>query len=248
MGFIRSEKEEFIFYEIEEFKNTGLVDYFFTTRIGFNDEKLIENISSITETSKERIITLKQIHGNNLLSLDNEEKLNFALKNTVKADGIVTNMQDIVILTFHADCVPVAFLDKTNNVIAVSHAGWKGTLGNISGNTVDTMIRDYDSKIQDILVGIGPSIGPCCYEVGEEVYAKFYKEYDFANRVFKKRKDKLYLDLWNTNEIQLLNKGILKENIYISNLCTSCNNDIFYSYRKEKGTNKRMASVMKLKL
>lgn len=248
MGFIKSEKDDFIFYEIKEFKNTGLVDCFFTTRIGFNDEKLIENISYLMDIPMEKIVTVKQVHGNRLLSIDNADKLNLALEDTVKADGIVTNMKDLVIITFHADCVPVTFLDKCKNVIAVTHAGWKGTLENISGNTVEKMVENYNSKKEDIIVGIGPSIGSCCYEVGKEVHEKFSKKYNFVNNIFKTVNNKIYLDLWKTNEIQLMNKGILRENIHISNLCTSCNNSMFYSYRKEKGTNNRMASVMKLKL
>ncbi len=249
MAFIESKYKNFLYYEIEEFNDTELVKYFFTTKIGFNDEKLLENISQIMNIPVEKIVTVKQVHGKDLLNINNDHKLEFALKNIIEADGIITNIKDVVIVTFHADCVPIIFLDKSKNVIAVSHGGWKGTLENISGNTVEEMVKKYNSKPEDILVGIGPSIGSCCYEVGKEVYDKFNERYDYVKNIFKTmNNNKIHLDLWKTNELQLLNKGILKENIDISNLCTSCNNNIFYSYRKEKGTNNRMASVMKLKI
>ncbi len=248
MAFIEVKYKDFVYYEIEEFNDTELVKYFFTTRIGFSHEEFLKNISEIMNVPIKNIITLKQVHGKDLLNMYNTDKLKFAQENIMEADGIITNIKDLVILTFHADCVPVAFVDKSKKVIAVSHAGWKGTLENISGNTVEKMVEKYNSNPKDILVGISPSIGCCCYEVGKEVYEKFNEEYNFIENIFKIKNNKIYLDLWKTNELQLLNKGILKENIYISNLCTSCNNNIFYSYRKEKGINRRMASVMKLQV
>ncbi len=249
MGFVKARYKNFLYYRISEFDKTQLVDTVFTTRIGFDNNKLIENISQIINVPTKNIVTVKQVHGTDILNINKMDILNFAKKNLVEADGIMTNIKNMVLVTFHADCVPVCFLDKSKNIIATSHAGWKGTLGNISGKTVEKMIKYYDSKPENILVGIGPSIGSCCYEVGREVYAKFNQRYNFADEIFRTGNDeKTYLDLWKTNKFQLMDKGVPEENIYVSKLCTSCNNNIFYSYRKEKGTNNRLASVIRLKV
>jgi len=168
-------------------------------------------------------------------------------KDVLEADGLVTDLPGIALITYHADCVPVYFVDITKKVVALAHSGWKGTFNNITGKMIKTMIEHYNSKKEDILIGIGPSIGPCCYEVKDDLIQMFTKRYPNYKDIIRINGDRTLLDLWRVNYLQIIDEGIPKENIIQSNVCTSCNTDKFYSYRKEKGIDKRMVAVISLK-
>jgi len=167
------------------------------------------------------------------------ETLNTAIEN---CDAMITNQKNIVLSILTADCVPILLFDRKQNVIAAIHAGWKGTKGNIVLKTVEKMIKDFHSNPHDIIAGIAPSIGRCCYEVGEDV-AKYF--YDFP-QAYDKKDDKYMLDLPLINRAQLLSMGLIPDNIEMSDICTSCNVEKFFSYRKEEGCSGRFMSMIRL--
>jgi len=142
-----------------------------------------------------------------------------------------------------ADCVPVLLYDKEKEVIAAVHAGWKGTKAQIVFKTVQKMKEVYGSDPKDIIVGIAPSIGRCCYEVGEEVAQHFFD----TPEGFDTKGSKYMLDLPYINEQQLLNASILEENIEMSNICTACEVEHFFSYRREQGCSGRFMSMIGMK-
>lgn len=158
-------------------------------------------------------------------------------------DALITNLSKVVLTILTADCVPILLYDKQTKVVAAVHAGWKGTQSNILYKTVQKMIKYFGSDPINIFVGIGPSIGKCCYEVGEDVAMHFKNDIQSCTSI----DDKYMLDLPNINKKQLLAIGIPEKNIEMSNICTSCETKTFFSYRKEQGCTGRFMSMIALK-
>ncbi|SHJ56900.1 peptidoglycan editing factor PgeF [Tepidibacter formicigenes] len=185
----------------------------------------------------------KQVHGNNIAIIDDVNKIG----TISEGDGLITKLSKVPIMVFVADCVSIGFIDTKNKVIGCAHAGWRGTFEEISSNLIKNMKKNFNSKSNDIICIIGPSIGPCCYEVGEDLIKKFNNKFTNIDDSFYIIKDeKYFLDLWRINEYILINNGIKKENIINLNLCTHCNGDLFHSYRRDKGTSKRMGFIIEL--
>lgn len=166
----------------------------------------------------------------------------------IEGDALITNLKNVPLLVFTADCVPIAIIDKKNKAIGVVHAGWRGTYDKISKKTLETMKEKYNTNFEDVVCVIGPSIGPCCYEVSKDLVEKFNINLTNSYEKFYIIKEgKYYLDLWGINEHILNELGISKENIINLNLCTSCNCDKFHSYRKDNKTSKRIGMVLEIK-
>src|SRR5574344_399436 len=200
----------------------NFVSAFFTTRdlpLKFGERndlkaKIEENKALIAKGFKisiENVIIPIQTHSDNIEVISRES-----------AEGALKKQS-------FADCVPLIFYDKKNHIIASSHAGWRGTVAKIGVQTVDLMMKEFDSKSKDIIVLIGPAIGKCCYEVGEDVKNKLLQTID--EKEHKLVCDKMNIDLKKINELQL--RGIGVEKIDTCDYCTSCRSDLFYSYRKE---------------
>jgi hypothetical protein len=146
-----------------------------------------------------------------------------------------------------ADCIPVLFFDPVQKVIGIAHAGWRGTVKEIAAKTAEVIVSRYNSDPARILVGIGPGIGPCCYEVDERVSSLFTKGFSSGEQLITERNGKQYLDLWEANRRQLLNTGIREENIELAGLCTACHPQTFFSHRREKGRTGRFAALIGMK-
>lgn len=157
-------------------------------------------------------------------------------------DALITNQKGIMLTILTADCVPVLLFDPINKVVAAIHAGWKGTQQAIVFKTVKKMQHTFNTDPTDIIAGIAPSIGKCCYEVDWNV-AKHFKDIDNA---YENKGEKQMLDLPHINKIQLLNAGVKEEHIELSNLCTACEVDDYFSYRKEGGCSGRFMSMIGL--
>ena len=169
---IEIREENRIYYQFKAFKEIDYINHLFTSRIGWEHSDQAA-LSNIFKTSRKKIIALKQVHGTNILHIDREEDDYDEIRRT-EADGLITNLPKIVLTTYHADCVPLFFLDRLNKAIGMAHAGWRGTFENMAGKMVENMKAIYNSDARDILVGIGPAIGKCCYEVGRDVKDKFF--------------------------------------------------------------------------
>jgi len=148
-------------------------------------------------------------------------------------DGLLTDEPGVVLCTQYADCVPLLFADPKKGVVAASHAGWRGTVAEIGRLTVERMCSDYGCDPADILAGIAPSIGKCCFEVDTPVYDAFRKMAVFDNTCFTADgNDKFHIDLWEVNRRVLLSAGVKADNITVTDLCTRCYPDVFWSHRK----------------
>lgn len=243
MGIVEKYKNDILYYQIEGFSSDKKMNHVFSTRIGWQQDRLFNNLSEILDIPDENIYRVKQVHGIDVLIIDDQNNMEI---NMLERDGLITNKKGMAICTYHADCVPIYFYDSAKEVIALAHAGWKGTLRNINRVIIENMIEKFNCNIEDISVAIGPSIGSCCYEIGHDVEKLFKDEYPNYSDIIIYKNNKIHLNLWKVNKINLLKLGIKDENIYESNFCTSCNIDKLYSYRKEKGTKNRMIAAISL--
>ena len=161
-----------------------------------------------------------------------------------EADALIlTNHEQAVFLNF-ADCTPLIAYDKKQNIGAVIHAGWKGTVGRIGTKTILKMIDDFNTDIRDVCIAIGPAISVCCYEVKEDVFNMSMVSVKDNKGLYEIRDGKIYVNLKEINKRQLEEIGV--KYIDVCPYCTSCNNDLFYSYRKEGGTTNRHSAIIKL--
>ncbi len=222
------------------------------SKIGDEYNKVRENIKKFAfavGVNHEDLVMSNQVHGDNIRVINGGDRKKEFLNGQKDGgtDGLVTNMTNIPLMAMFADCVPIFFVDIVKRAIGISHAGWKGTKFKIGKKTVQTMINSYNSKPDEIIAVVGPSIGKCCYEVDNIVVEQFSREFtDTSNFIFDKGEGKYQLDLWKANHIVLNEAGIPDENIIISDLCTGCNMDLFYSHRKEKGNTGRMGAIIQL--
>jgi YfiH family protein len=163
----------------------------------------------------------------------------------IMADGILTNKNDITLFMRFADCVPILLWDPVVEVIGIAHAGWQGTSQKITQGIVEKMVERYGSDPKNILAAIGPSICQDCYEVGTEVKAAFDSKFGkSAERFFRDKNGRLFLDLWKANQQTLKNAGV--EKIEVSEQCTACHIEDWYSYRAENGRTGRFGVLMKI--
>ena len=164
----------------------------------------------------------------------------------LRADIIFTDNPDVSLFMRFGDCVPILFHDPQKKVIGIAHAGWMGTLRGVVGVAVQGMQSHYGCKPENIIAGIGPSIGIDHYEVGAEVVSQFREKYNHdADRVLQARNGSTYLDLWEANAVQLKNAGV--EQVQVSGVCTACHLDDWFSHRAEKGRTGRFGALMSLR-
>lgn len=183
------------------------------------------------------IMKLKQIHSGTVADIDDTSAANDA----VEADAAITNLNGVILAVQTADCVPILVSDIHGSAVAAIHAGWRGTAARIAETTILRMREKFSIDEKDLTASIGPHIGVCCYEVGNDVVATM------ANpAVFESRPEwsKPHLNLAAANRQQLLEAGLPGENIEISTLCTRCRADLFHSYRRDGKTMGHMLSAI----
>ncbi|NPA59006.1 MAG: peptidoglycan editing factor PgeF [Epsilonproteobacteria bacterium] len=186
----------------------------------------------------QNLIYMDQIHSANIAIIKDS-----SLNKIENCDALITDVKNIPLMVMVADCVPILFYDPVKKVIAVAHAGRNGTFMQIAKKTVLKMKDEYGSTLSDLKVGIGVSIGSCCYEVGKDLANICQK--NFGKKYVKTRDDKTFLDLKSLNKDQLLDVGVKEENIEISSICSCCDLN-YFSYRRD-GQTGRFAGLMILK-
>lgn len=161
-------------------------------------------------------------------------------------DGLVTGVPGLGLICFTADCVPILMVDPKAKVIAAVHSGWRGTVGSIGKKAVEKMLN-LGASSENILAAIGPSIGPCSFEVGPEVQAEFDAVFgDALPYRPSNREGHSMVDLWGANRIVLENAGLQKNHIYVSEICTFCNNAEYYSHRYTNGRRGSLIGAIEL--
>ncbi len=161
-------------------------------------------------------------------------------------DGMLVQEPGLVLGMGFADCVPIFLTDQAGSFGGLLHAGWRGTVRGVQKSAVH-MLSLAGIEPETLLVGIGPSIGPCCYEVDGGVAAEFHDAMGWQAPLKNSRADHDMLDLWEANRIILENQGVRPENISIAGLCTSCHPDQFFSHRRDHGRTGRMGGYICMK-
>ena len=162
-----------------------------------------------------------------------------------EADAIITHIPDCPIVVLTADCVPIIIYDPIKHVVGVVHAGRLGTQKRILTNTIEALSREYHSNPKDLIVGMGPAIRGCCYELDEPCALPFVKKSLLCSEFINKTgENKFFLDLPKVNRFEGYEAGVLMENIYTDGPCTSCENHRWYSYRREGKTGRLITLAM----
>lgn len=187
-------------------------------------EKDRESLARVLGLS--RLAAMHQVHGNAVEVLDGTS--------LVRCDGLLTDRRGTGVVVESADCVPLLLYAASAKVVAAVHAGWRGTLARIASRAVSKLEEIYGATPEEIQAAIGPAIGVCCYEVGDEVIEAFAESGRDPDRISRPGpRGRRHLDLVEENRAQLQSSGVAEGRIYDSGLCTFCGNDGFYSFRKE---------------
>lgn len=163
-------------------------------------------------------------------------------KNTYKdVDGVATDVPKRPLLLHFADCVPVMIFDPKRKVFSIVHAGWKGTAASIARNAVDLMRERFDCQAADIVAAVGPAIGSCCYPTGEDVAIRLSETVSNAEGLILWRDGEHCPDLKAFNALQLLEAGVSE--VDVTDLCTACHPELFYSHRQSGGNTGRQGAI-----
>ena len=222
---------------------------------GDKEEHVMENyrrIGAAIGVSPDRMTASSQTHTTNVRAVTEDDigKGIVYPRDYTDVDGLMTNLPDVCLVTYYADCVPLLFVDPVHRAIASSHSGWRGTVNRMGEITVQAMQRAYGSRPEDIVAAIGPSICQDCYEVSEDVIERFraaFPETEWASLFYGKPDGKFQLNLWRANELILLRAGIKREHLAVTNLCTCCNSELLFSHRASHGKRGNLAAFLALK-
>ncbi len=210
-------------------------------------------VAAATGTAATPLFTLRQVHAAATLTVPDASSLTSFVDGQGRAlreaDGLMTAAAGILLGIQTADCVPVLVADTENRVAAAFHAGWRGTAARIVELGIAKLAADFGSRPENMIAAIGPSIGACCYTVGEEVRSAFTGGFPYAETLFRRGEDStLRLDLWEANRRQLLASGISPSKITVIAECTGCTGlpaaRRYFSHRCERGFTGRMMNVI----
>ena len=238
--------------------------------LGFTEWDSQENVrenrkrfQSALGAPKLPLIALKQFHSDVIHLFDS------APAEPCRGDASITNRPGLLLAVQTADCVPILLVDPQKRAIAAIHAGWRGTLARIVTKTIGALQMHFGTNPRDLIAAIGPSIGPCCYEVGTEVATQFLSQFPDAPSYFDELRTgdepnplqwlnmcppghqpppkNVLLDLRKANQSQLAAAGLLPKNIHTLDLCTACRPDLLFSYRKQGPSTGRLMSAIALR-
>ena len=227
-----------------------------------NRAAFLRQLGAIRKGREWPLVTVRQIHSDLIHCISEIPKAGLT------GDGVITRMPGLLLAILTADCLPVILVDVRLRAVGVFHAGWRGTVKRIVEKGVGEMQRWFGTRPRDIRAAIGPGVHGCCYSVGPEVRSQFESQFEYGSELFREIEEsdpvrekypllfltarapghselpkKIFLDLMEANRRQLLAVGVPAKNISASPLCTSCQTDLLFSYRAEKGVTGRMMAA-----
>ncbi len=250
---------------------TGIVEHCFSTRLGGvsegvcsslnlsfsrgdDSEAVLENYRRVAEffgKTEDDFVCTDQTHTTTVRRVGKAEAGIGVTREKpyTDVDGLITNESGVILSTFYADCVPLYFVDPVHKAIGLSHSGWRGTVGRMGQKTLEAMSAAFGTNPAEVYAAIGPSICQDCYEISEDVAEHFYQEFKGHGDeiLINKNNGKYQLDLWKTNEIVMLDAGILPEHLAVTNICTCCNSQVLFSHRASQGKRGNLAAFLMLK-
>jgi YfiH family protein len=191
-----------------------------------------------------RIFFATQVHGAHsvrVTAADTPEAVILA-----RADAVIATAPATAVGVHVADCVPALIADARTGICAAVHAGWRGTVAGVLSATLRRMIVEFGMRIEDVRVAIGPSIGPCCFEVGPEVVAAVETAFPTARAAgaIVERVPRAHVDLWLLNRLDAESMGVPPAAIDVAAMCTSCDGARFFSYRRDRGRTGQLAAFI----
>ena len=203
------------------------------------NENRLRWIEAVTGTRETALRTVRQVHSCESVTVGGESSWV-----ACEADGLMTAQSGVLLGIMTADCIPVLVADPVRRAVAAFHAGWRGTVERIVELGITRMGQEFGSDPGDLVAAIGPGIGHCCYEVGDEVRSRFGANFAYAEDLFCREGDRLTVNLWEGNRRQLLEAGLTDSAIGVVGACTCCNPEYFYSHRASGGHAGRMMAVI----
>lgn len=263
------EKDGVLVYEFPALAAHSCVKHGMSTRLGGVSEGIFESMNlsfgrgddpanvmenyrrfcAVVGVTAERCVMTRQTHLTNVRCVTEEDAgCGVMRKRTYDdIDGLVTDVPDLPLVILTADCVPLFFADPKRRVVAAAHSGWRGTAGAIGVEVIRVMKESYGCDPKDILCAVGPSIGPCCFEVDYPVVEAFSEKPFFDASCFTDDNNgKYHVNLWEINRRILLSAGVPAENITVGDLCTRCHPDVLWSHRATDGKRGSLAGIIAL--
>ncbi|HVM93847.1 MAG TPA: peptidoglycan editing factor PgeF [Terriglobales bacterium] len=242
--------------------NLGFTKHDSRTAVERNRELFLKKLGVVNGCKSWPLITVRQTHSDLIHYVDR------APDKQLVGDGLITDTPELLIAVQAADCLPVIVVDRRRRAAGVFHAGWRGTVKRIVEKGVGEMRKHFGSAPRDMMAAIGPGIQSCCYEVGAEVRTEFESQFAYASSLFREVKEsdpvrekypllfltarapghselpvKIFLDLAEANRRQLIDAGLAEQNIDASAPCTSCNREMLFSFRGDKGVTGRQMGI-----
>lgn len=261
------EKEGLLYYTFPAFDDIPFLRHGFSTRLGGVSGGIYESMNlsftrgdepaAVEENFRRfcgaigvnfrQVVVSAQTHTVNLHPATAADRGRGVLRERgyTDVDGLLTDEAGVVLCTQYADCVPLFFVDPVRRAVATSHAGWRGTAAGMAAVTVERMVQEYGCRRENILAAVGPSIGHCCFEVDRPVYEAFCQVEVFDEGCFTAHpQDKFHIDLWEVNRRFLLEAGVTESHITVTDLCTRCHPDVFWSHRATGGERGSLAAFI----
>jgi hypothetical protein len=255
------------FFRFDSFPSNGRHDHAVLTRLGGHSptpfrslnlsESVADNKANVMENralayaiyrrTNNTLVHAHLVHGNDVAQVT---ALDFG-QYVGPVDALITNQPGCGLTMNYADCTPILLYDPKKKAIGLGHSGWKGAVRDLPGAMVSAMEGAFGCAPGDLIAGIGPSIGPCCYQVGEEVIDAVQNVFDSSDEVIlpeESRKvvltggSRAFFDIARANRLNLMRAGL--DQIEVSRMCTACRNDLFFSHRAENGRTGRFGALL----
>jgi YfiH family protein len=203
-----------------------------------------EYAAGVLGISPERIYVTNQVHGDGIQVLRTVPD-GASVRGTVENDAVVTDVTGVALTVLTADCVPILIADRSRRAVAAVHAGWRGTALTIGEKAVRALTNAFGSSPEDLAAAVGPSIGPCCYQVGPEVLNAMRSTFSWADSYIEREEGGHgHLDLQGINREALVDAGLRRDRVEIVSRCSACDESLFYSYRRDGDETGRMLSAI----
>lgn len=259
----QSQKDGIPFFQFERYPSDGAIAHAIFTRQGghslapydsLNLSVSVPDDKSTVYANRKRayglygrdtptVVHAHLVHGASIARVTQSDQGSWASR----VDGIITDEPGCALTMNYADCTPIFLYDAANHAIGLGHAGWQGAVKDLPGSMVRAMQSDFGSDPATLVAGIGPSIGPCCYEVGEPVIGAVRDTFAEPETLLLRASieensdPRAYFDLPEANRCNLRRAGV--EQIELSGLCTACRTDLFFSHRAERGKTGRFGTI-----